>query len=147
MCSVIREGRYCLRPNFNATLQVSPRGIQVIDSGYGWYLLGIQRYWVRSAYSLPHSLFLVFLDDAVALRAVILLDLSAGLPFLRGYSSLRRFHVAFVDGTWGRTYFVSFLGVPLSLRAAVSRSFTRFSGFSAFLRIPGIVRESPPVPS
>ena len=48
----------------NATLQVSPRGIQVVDSGYGSYLLGIQRcsevftyYWVRSTFSLPLSPF------------------------------------------------------------------------------------------
>ena len=109
--------------------------------GIYWASSGMPRYSrtvgyaVRSPFlSLFFSgLFVVFLDVAVALRAVI----------------------AVYDGCLWRLWMVRgdvpilflFWAFLFSLRAAVSRSFSRFSGFSAFLRIPGIVRESPPVPS
>ena len=53
-----------------------------------------------------------------------------------GYCSLRRWLLAFVDGTWGRTYFVSFLGFPL---------FSSCGGFSvvhAFFGVFGISADS-----
>ena len=128
------------------------RSSTVDTGGIYWASSGMPRYSRTIGYavrSFPFSvslspffsgLFVVFLDVAVALRAVILLDLclqfSLGLPFLflRGYCSLRRLHVAFVDGTWGRTYFVSFLGFPLFSSCggfSVVHAFFGVFGFSA----------------
>ena len=53
---------------------------------------------------------------------------SSFLQVFPGYCSLRRWLLALVDGTWGRTYFVSFLGLPL---------FSSCGGFSVVLAFFG----------